>query len=309
MRGLWLAFLLTFCRGAAAGPLDYKPVPFKAVVTTESVTDDETTLTVTFPSPVKSPFEANNTVWGHLVLPRRPGPLPVILVLPVMAAPNVWIEQRFIQRFAADGFAVLWLEMPYQFHRRPKPLVPSGQVFLARTARRLSANFEQSVQDARRALWWLSRQPGIDASRVGIFGVSLGAIVGATVYSVDATPSYGVFLLGGADFPTLVVSSSLTGPWVKKMGLTPGGVRDAWRGIDPEDFKARNKGKRALLINARSDTVIPPANALRLKDAFPDAKQLWVPFGHYTAILHLIWIPRFVSRVFQKNLVNRPPQP
>jgi hypothetical protein len=285
-----------------AGPLDYKPVPFEASVSTESENEYGRTLTVTFPSPVTSPFKRNDTVWGHLVLPRSPGPHAAILVLPVMAAPNVWIETQFIKRFQKDGFAVLWLEMPYQFHRRPLPSEPSGQVFLARTAKHLAANFRQSVLDARRALWWLSRRPEVDKDKIGVFGISLGSIVGSTVYSVDQTPKYGVFMLGGADFPTLIVSSSLTGPWMKRIGIKPESVRDAWKGIDPVNFKELNRGKKALLINCRSDTVIPTANAMRLKDAFPDAKQEWLPLGHYTAILHLIWIPKYVSRVFAEHL-------
>lgn len=285
---------------ARAGTLDYKPAPFAAVVSTESESEDGRTLTVTFPSPVKSLFPRNNTVWGHLVLPKGPGPHPAILVLPVMAAPNVWIEMHFVRRFQKDGFAVLWLEMPFQFHRRPLPSEPSGQVFLARTARQLAANFRQSVLDARRALWWLKGRPEVDASHIGVFGISLGAIVGATVYSVDPTPGYGVFMLGGADFPTLIVASSLTGPWMKRIGIKPKNVAKEWKGIDPIDFEKSNGSKKAFLINARSDTVIPVANARRLKEAFPSARQLWVPFGHYTSIVHLLWAPRYVSEKFRQ---------
>lgn len=294
---LALAAALSF-----GAPLDYAPASFDAVVSLEETTSRGQTLLVRFPSPVKTLFPPNDTVWAHLALPKTPGPHPCILVLPVMAAPNVWIETRFVNRFQSDGFAVLWLEMPYQFHRRPHPSEPSGMVFLARTAKHLAANFRQSVLDARRALWWLSRRPEIDASRIGMFGISLGAIVGAAVYSVDDAPKYAVFMLGGADFPSLVVASSMTGPFVRQMGVTPKQIREAWRDIDPADFRARNLGKKALLINVRSDTVIPSSNALRLKDAFPDSRQEWLPLGHYTAILHLLWIPRYISRVFQENL-------
>ena len=261
-------------------------------------------LTVRFPSPLKSPFAANDTVWAHLALPRGPGPHPCILVLPVMAAPNIWIETRFINRFQQDGFAVLWLEMPYQFHRRPDPSQPSGQVFLARTPKRLAANFRQSVLDARRALAWLRRRPDIDSARIGIFGVSLGAIVGAAAYSVDSSPRYAVLLLGGADFPTLAAASTMTGPWLRRLGLSSAPLREAWRGIDPSDYSERNAGKPALLINVRGDTVIPAANALKLKEAFPDAKQVWLPLGHYSAIMHLLWLPGYVSRAFHGNLVK-----
>jgi hypothetical protein len=98
------------------------------------------------------------------------------------------------------------------------------------------------------------------------------------------------------------VGSSLTGPFIRKVGAKDAELRRAWKGIDPLDYERANAGKPALLINARGDTVIPYVNAVRLKDAFPAARQVWVPFGHYTAILHLFWVPRYVSQRFQAAL-------
>lgn len=301
---LSLLLSLPWAASAARGPLDLPPGSFSVSVETAapSVPAAAAEYLVRFPSPLKSPFPANDTVWAHLILPHGRPPFPTILVLPVMAAPNVWIETQFMKRLVADGFAVVWVEMPYQFHRRPRPLVPSGQVFLARTAKRLAFNYRQSVLDARRTLRWMSGRPEIDRRRVGIFGVSLGALVGAAVYSVDPLPRYAVFLLGGAGFPTLATTSSMTAPFLRKMGILPGQLSAAWKGIDPVDYAQQNKGKPVLLINARSDSVIPYPSALRLKSAFPDSRQVWVPFGHYTAILHLFWIPGFVSRDFQRHL-------
>ncbi len=294
LRAAILLFLLPSSLSAAV--LDLPATPYQVSVETETApVGASAAYLVRFPSPLRSPFPANDTVWGHLILPRGPGPYACVLVLPVMAAPNVWIETQFMRRMTAEGLAVLWLEMPYQFHRRTGALVPSGQVFLARTAKHLAANFRQSILDARRALDWLANRPEIDPRRVGIFGVSLGALVGSAVYSVDAHPRYAVFLLGGADFPTLVYASAMTGPFIKKLQVTPAALREAWRGLDPLDYRDRNAGKQVLLVNASWDAVIPASNARRLREAFPDARQLWVPFGHYSALLHLFWIPRYVA--------------
>lgn len=292
------------CARAAAAPLEPPREDFKVEV--ESVADgpERTETVLRFPSPAKSPWPANDVVWAHLIVPKSAEGTraPAVLVLPVMAAPNVWIETRFVNRFARDGFVVMWLEMPTQFHRRPDPSEPSGQVFLARTPKRLAANFRQSVLDARRALGVLAARPEADPGRLALFGVSLGAIVGAAAYSVDARPRFAAFLLGGADFPSLIVNSSLSGPFARKMGLTPEDLRGAWTGIDPLDYRGRNGDKPVLLVNARSDTVIPRANAEKLAEAFPAARRVWVPLGHYTAILHMIWMPRWVSRRLKEAL-------
>lgn len=292
--------LLLLLAGAAAasGPLDLPRGDFAVESVAVSTRPWGREVLLRFASPVKSPWPANDTVWAHLLVPSgaRAGKTAAVLVLPVMAAPNVWIETRFTERFARDGLVVMWVEMPTQFHRRPLASMPSGQVFLARTPERLAANFRQSVLDARRALGVLSARPEVDPGKVVVFGISLGALVGSVVYSVDPRPRLGVFLLGGADFPSLARDGSLSGPFVRKMGIQDAALRRAWKGLDPLDYKEKNAGKPALLINARSDTVIPRANALLLASAFPAARQVWVPLGHYTAILHLVWLPRWVSK-------------
>lgn len=303
MRALALALLSV---PGAAAPLDLPKGKF-AVELVETVSRPESTeLLLRFPSPVKSPWPANDTVWAHLVIPAsaKGKKVPAVLVLPVMAAPNVWIETRFVRRFVEDGLAVMWLEMPTQFNRRPHPSMPSGQVFLARTPKRLAANFRQSVLDARRALGVLAARPEVDAGRIGVFGISLGSLVGSALYSVDERPAAGFFLLGGADFPTLLRDSSMTGPFVRRMGLDPESLRRSFAGIDPLERRQANAGKRVLLLNARWDRVIPRENALKLREAFPDSRQIWVPLGHYSAALHLFWLPRWVSKQVERTLLE-----
>lgn len=277
---------------------------FDAVVRFESETRRHRAYEIRFPSALRSPFQANNTVWGHLLVPRKHDGKtpPCVLVLPVMAAPNIWIEAWFIRALLRHGYAVLWLEMPYQFHRRPSTLIPSGAVFLARTPRRLAFNFRQSALDARRAISWLKSSGHVNPDRIAIFGISLGAIVGASVLSVDDGLCGGIFLLGGADMPELVMKSSMTGDFVRKAGFKEEGLRREWRDLDPLGYKEKNRGKRVTLLNVRSDTIIPKKNALKLQEAFPDSKQIWLPFGHYSAMLHLLWAPIYVAREFRDIL-------
>ncbi|MCM2303605.1 MAG: hypothetical protein NDJ72_02805 [Elusimicrobia bacterium] len=301
------ALAVCLATAGAAAPLEAPSSNFKVEVVATSTAPGRTDYVLRFPSAARSPWPANDTIWAHLSVPdsakgKRGA---AVLVLPVMAAPNVWIETRFVERFVADGLVTMWIEMPTQFHRRPHPSMPSGQVFLARTTGQLARNFRQSVSDARRAFGVLAARPEVDAGRVGLFGISLGAIVGSVAWSVDPRPAAGVFVMGGADFPGIALNGSLSGPFARKMGLSAGDLRTAWAGLDPLDYKAANAGKKALLINVNSDTVIPRANALRLKEAFPDSRQVWLPLGHYTAILHLFWLPRSVSRRLQEALLSR----
>jgi dienelactone hydrolase len=313
MRALLLAAMSTAMSVAMpAGGGGARGAPFPSSTSVESETKAYTLYEVRFPSPVKSPFEKNNTVWGHLYVPKTPfagaaqgGKPPVVLALPIMAAPNVWVETRFAEAFVKKGIAVLMLEMPYQFHRVPAPLIPSGQVFLARKAKTLRFNFEQSVADARRAVSWLEQCGMVDAERIGLFGVSLGGIVSSVVYSRDDRPKAAVLFLAGADFPDLLFQGEMTAKFVRGAGIKKDDVIAAWKGLDPLEYEERNRGKRVLLINAKSDKVIPPANAKKLKKAFPDAEQIWVFGGHYTAIIHMLWTPRYAAKRFVEFFENK----
>ncbi len=291
---------------AVAAPPDAPSKRFPVTVVSVEERGDLVETVLSFPSPSKSPWPANDVVYAHLVARKGLVGAPAVLVLPVMAAPNVWIETRFTERFARDGFAVMWLEMPTQFRRRPHPSMPSGQVFLGRTTASLSRNYRQSLGDARRALDVFCARPEVDAGRVALFGISLGAIVGSMVYSLDARPRFAMFLLGGADFPSLLLGSAMTGPFARKMGLTLEDVRRAWPGLEPGGRRQDNAGKPALLVNASWDRVVPKTNALALRDAFPASRQVWVPGGHYSAIVHLLWLPGYASKRLSEALGPEP---
>ena len=303
MAGCLAVAALLFVRAASAAPPGYRSAPFKATLTGECSSKDSTEYILKFPSPVKSPFPANDIVWGRWAVPRGvPGPYPAVLILPIMAAPNQWIESQFMKRLLGGGFAVLLLETPYQFHRRPREGIPSGQVFLARTAKHLAFNFRQSVLDGKRALAWLRGNPQVLKKHIGILGVSLGALAGSSLYSVDKTPSYAVFLLGGADFPSLVEHSAMTGKFVRQWGIAESELREAFAGLDPLAYRERNRGKKALLVNASWDDVIPKENAELLREAFPSSRQIWVPLGHYSSMLHMTWLPGYVEKEFARHL-------
>ncbi len=269
---------------------------FPSTITARGSTWRYDLFDVRFPSPVKSRFAANDTVWGILYRPRRPRGRPAaVLLLPVMAAPNAWIEERFALALASEGYTVLQLELPFQLRRIPGKGILSGQVFLARRPKPLRANFTQAVLDARRALDWLRGSGLVEPSRIAILGISLGALVGSTTLSVDPRPAGGMLFLGGADFPSLIANGEMTKDFAFRTGLNIAALKGAFAGLDPIEYREANRGKKVILVNVKNDLVIPLDNALKLRDSFPDSTQILLPLGHYTAMLHLLWMPAYAS--------------
>ena len=255
---------------------------------------------VTFPSKIRTKFAENNTVWARLMVPPGPGPFPVVLSLPILAGSNTDIESRFWKPLLDRGIAVMFIELPFQFHRRP-PDTPSGIVFIGRAPETLRANFAQAVLDVRRAITLLTRRKDIDPQRIGVEGVSLGALVGAAAYAVDGRLKDAALLLGAADLRHLLEDSEMTGPELRRLNISDDRMAVLSQDIEPLLYKDRNTARPGLLVNAMWDQVIPAAYGRKLHEAFPHSSQLWVPGGHYTSVVHLVWLPWYTARYFAES--------
>ena len=117
--------------------------------------------------------------------------------------------------------------------------------------------FSQSVADTRAVADWLATLPDVDSHRLGLIGVSLGAIVMQTAMGRDSRFSAGVAILGGADFPDLYRRSILF------RILHPGTTRPLTekelallREVDPLTYTDRNRPRRVLMIQGARDDII-----------------------------------------------------
>jgi dipeptidyl aminopeptidase/acylaminoacyl peptidase len=107
----------------------------------------------------------NQRMWGVLHLPNGRGPHPAILMLHGLTGDMVGPHRLFLhaaRAFAAQGIAV------FRFDMRG-----SGQSEGEFQDMTLAAE----ASDAQAALEWLIGRPEIDASRVGVLGLSLGGMV------------------------------------------------------------------------------------------------------------------------------------
>ena len=65
--------------------------------------------------------------------------------------------------------------------------------------------------DVRRAADFLRSRPEVDPSRVGVTGISLGAIVGSTTAGVDGRFAKAVLTIGGGDLARILAYSAVLG--------------------------------------------------------------------------------------------------
>jgi dienelactone hydrolase len=241
---------------------------------------------VTFPSSVTTSYEVNNTVPIHILLPRdQKGPFPVVMVLHYWGALNRNVERTMGEELNRRGIAAVLVTLPYHLERTP-PGVRSGEMTIQADLGALNTTLLQSLQDVRRAIDFVESRPEFDHEKIGIGGLSLGAIVTALVYGVDTRVKHAAFVLGGVDIAHILWYSSRVVPQrdaLRRKGYTEEKLRSEIA-LEPATFLSERTDTDALVIAARYDTVIPERSSQELIAALKNPKVSWMDTGHFGGV-------------------------
>ncbi len=244
---------------------------------------------VTFPSPLVTPHENNNTVHCEYFRPVR-GPqdaharTPGVVVLHILGG-DFALSRLFCRTLAHHGVAALFVKLPYYGPRR----VPGSSArMITLDPRESAAGMRQAVLDIRRARAWLAQQDELDPAQLGIFGISLGGITSAL--SVTAEPRFSkvCMLLAGGD----IAQVGWDAPHyeaARKKWLAEGGNRDSFLGllqsIDPVTYaeNLRDRDLKILMLNVNHDEIIPKQCTESLWRAFGQPEIVWWDAGHISS--------------------------
>ena len=224
--------------------------------------------------------------------------LPAILILPIMGGTNYDLESYFARSYAKRGFAAVILHRPdikKEIHE-----LEDIDVLLRR-----------SVRDAQRTIDWLEGQPEIDPQRLGLFGISMGAIRGTMVLALDERLRAGVLGLVGGNVPYILSHTrekSLVrerNKVLERLQLSPDELEQRLRRLiicEPLTVAPAVDPSRVLMVIAAFDHVIPARQGweLRRKLGNPEALQLFS--GHYSSVVYAPWLKWRTGRFFEKKL-------
>ncbi len=241
---------------------------------------------LTFPSPVETPYPRNNTVHCEYFTPHGNGPFPAVVVLHILGG-DFELSRVCCRTMVANNIAALFLKMPYYGPRRP----PGVRIrMISPDPNQTVDGMTQAVLDIRRAAAWLASRPEVDASRLGITGISLGGIVSALATAAEPRFSRACFVLAGGDMPRVVMESKemddIREHWRGRQ-ITAEQVGEMLRPIDPLTYAEQLRGRKLLMINARHDEVIPRSCTEALWHAVGEPEIIWWNAGHYSAALYL----------------------
>ena len=241
---------------------------------------------VLFPSPVATPHELNNTVHCEYFSPIGEGQRPGVIVLHILGG-DFELSRVICRTLATSGTGALFVKMPYYGPRRDRE---SGREMVSEDPQQTVEGMTQAVLDIRRAAAWLHSRDEIDPDRLGIVGISLGGIVSSLTAALEPRFSRVCLVLAGGDFGRVAFESAelakLRRDWDAK-GITIDDVRETLKPIDPITYAHRLQNRKVLMMNAKTDKVIPRACTEALWEKIGKPEIIWWDAGHYSAVLYL----------------------
>ena len=266
---------------------------------------------LTYPSPEVTSHAPNNTVPADYYVPKgiEPGvpKRPGVVCLHILNG-RFELMEMLCSGLARRGVPAIMIKLPYYGERGG----PGGFRQFEKDPSLVLKAFFQGRLDVRRTFDVLASRPEIAPDRIGITGISLGAMVSCSTAGIDPRFHRVASILGGGDLLSIIYSSNEARDvreWLKSLSADDRKkVEDGVRTVDPlgtaDGLKARAAAGRVLMINGTADRVIPKACSDKLAAALgiPD-QVMWLDgLGHYTAMAALPRILDAVVAFFAEDL-------
>jgi len=214
---------------------------------------------------------------------------PVVVLLPVFNG-QLKIPRFFARYFANQGWAAVVVT------RGRDPLhaltAPDGAV-------------RDGLQDYRRVLDWIEREPELDAGRIGVLGVSLGAMDAVMLTALDARVNSLVIAMAGGDLSYLLANTNYRrvvrtmDAMAEDLGTSRAAVGarlDAAIKLDPLALAPYIDAERVFMVLTRTDAIIPFEAQQQLHATMGSPEALYLMTGHR---LSVVYFPKVRNVAFE----------
>jgi dienelactone hydrolase len=229
--------------------------------------------------------------------PSGDSPSPVVLLMPILNGQK-HLMRPFATKFARNGYAAVIIDTV----QRRTLLDDLGD---PEPAIRLS------IQRHRRVIDWVETRPDLDASRIAVFGASLGGFNALYLSAMDPRVSVATTALVGGSLPYVLVNSD------ERRIVEATEAAKARLSMDDEqllDFLSENietdvlalaahmNADRVLMVLTKYDTTVPYDSQLRLRDAMGNPEAITLPTSHNMAAAYLFYLRSRILKFFDRKL-------
>lgn len=246
-----------------------------------------------------SGFEANRTASAWL-LRHSDGPRPWVVCIHGFGTGSTFMDLvgfRAAHLHESLGVNVAALVLPVHGARRPSRF--SGEEFLGFELMNSVHGLAQALWDARRLLSWVRAQ---DATRVGVFGISLGGLVAALVGATE--PDLDLLLAGipVVDFPGLIEHHVPRHLHLRSIEhhILDGTAQQVHRVVSPLAMPVVTPKHARAVFAGLGDRLATTEQARRLWEHWEEPETCWFP-GNHVGYLWADRVWRFVDAAFTRR--------
>ncbi len=224
-------------------------------------------------------------------------PSPVVLLMPILNGQK-HLMRPFATKFARNGYAAVIIDTV----QRRTLLDDLGD---PEPAIRLS------IQRHRRVIDWVETRPDLDASRIAVFGASLGGFNALYLAAMDSRVSVASTALVGGSLPYVLVSSDerriveATEAVKARLSMDDEQLLDFLSEKIETDVLAlapHVNADRVLMVLTKYDSTVPYDSQLRLRDAMGKPEAITLPTSHNMAAAYLFYLRSKVLKFFDRKL-------
>ena len=144
----------------------------------------------------------------------------------------------------------------------------------------------------------------VEEEKVGICGVSLGAIYASVVYGVDDRLSSAYLLLGGGNLAHMLLESNESFAQAFRKhneGISESRLAEELEVVEPTRYTANNPGN-LIMVNATQDKGIPLECADRLWEAWRNPQQHLINAGHVSIAMYTPSLLRDMLHHYERTI-------
>ena len=254
-------------------------------------------LPLSFPSSGRN-GHPKNLVEGLYFRSKEPGAKRLVIVMPIWGTssyPPDKISHGYARR-AGKNTNVIWVYGTAPVFPWPElATAPTEATFVA-MARDSAERYSTAVMDMRRLMDWAATRDEIDASRIGIVGFSMSALVTATLLGNDSRVASAVLMMGAANLADIFSTcgdraGEVRAHVMRDLGWSIDRYRDFFRDLfgpaDPMRYAGHYDPDKILMIDAMFDDCMPESARAALWEVTGHPKRITMLYKHRSSFYSL----------------------
>lgn len=224
-------------------------------------------------------------------------PSPVVLLMPILNGQK-HLMRPFATKFARNGYAAVIIDTVQRRTLLDDLSDPEPAIRL-------------TIQRHRRVIDWVETRPDLDASKIAVFGASLGGFNALYLAAMDPRVRAVSPALVGGSLPYVLVTSDerriveATDAVKNQLSMDDDQLMDYLTEKIETDILAvapHVNADRVLMVLTKYDSTVPYDSQLRLRDAMGNPEAITLPTSHNMAAAYLFYLRSKVLKFFDRKL-------